>query len=160
MEFQRFPTNFSSIFGRTASDEATESEARKKVVWSSLPGLAFVVCRRFVLLLWLSKWLLNNACSAFFRCVPTSPPSCLKIPEQIVNICDFFSQDSSICFWTLFLYFFPKIFCDICSKSRGVWSLGKVDERLTEMILGFASRYACLGDLHKWAASRLQVACK
>ena len=30
----------------------------------------------------------------------------------------------------------------------------------TEMILGFASRYACLGDLDKWAASRLQVACK
>ena len=33
-------------------------------------------------------------------------------------------------------------------------------ERVTEMILGFASRYACLGDLDKWAASRLQVACK
>ena len=32
--------------------------------------------------------------------------------------------------------------------------------RGTEMILGFASRYACLGDLDKWAASRLQVACK
>ena len=30
----------------------------------------------------------------------------------------------------------------------------------TEMILGFASRYACLGDLDMWAASRLQVACK
>ena len=32
----------------------------------------------------------------------------------------------------------------------------------TEMILGFAinSRYACLGNLDKWAASRLQVACK
>ena len=30
----------------------------------------------------------------------------------------------------------------------------------TEMLLGFASRYACLGDLDKWAASRLQVACK
>ena len=30
----------------------------------------------------------------------------------------------------------------------------------TEMILGFASRYTCLGDLVKWAASRLQVACK
>ena len=30
----------------------------------------------------------------------------------------------------------------------------------TEIILGFASRYACLGDLNKWAASRLQVACK
>ena len=30
----------------------------------------------------------------------------------------------------------------------------------TEMILGFAGRYACLGDLDKWAASRLQVACK
>ena len=30
----------------------------------------------------------------------------------------------------------------------------------TEMILGFASGYACLGDLDKWAASRLQVACK
>ena len=29
-----------------------------------------------------------------------------------------------------------------------------------EMILEFASRYACLGDLDKWAASRLQVACK
>ena len=29
-----------------------------------------------------------------------------------------------------------------------------------EMILGFASRYACLGDLDKWAASRLQVACQ
>ena len=29
-----------------------------------------------------------------------------------------------------------------------------------EMILGFASRNACLGDLDKWAASRLQVACK
>jgi len=29
-----------------------------------------------------------------------------------------------------------------------------------EMILGFASRYAYLGDLDKWAASRLQVACK
>ena len=32
--------------------------------------------------------------------------------------------------------------------------------RNAEMILGFASRYACLGDLDKWAASRLQVACK
>ena len=31
---------------------------------------------------------------------------------------------------------------------------------VTEMILGFARRYACLGDLDKWAASRLQVACK
>ena len=31
---------------------------------------------------------------------------------------------------------------------------------ITEMILRFASRYACLGDLDKWAASRLQVACK
>ena len=30
----------------------------------------------------------------------------------------------------------------------------------TEMILGFASRYTFLGDLDKWAASRLQVACK
>ena len=30
----------------------------------------------------------------------------------------------------------------------------------SEMILGFASRYACLGDLDKWAAHRLQVACK
>ena len=30
----------------------------------------------------------------------------------------------------------------------------------TEMILGFATRYACLEDLDKWAASRLQVACK
>ena len=30
----------------------------------------------------------------------------------------------------------------------------------TKMILGFAGRYACLGDLDKWAASRLQVACK
>ena len=32
----------------------------------------------------------------------------------------------------------------------------------TEMILEFAidSRYACLGDLDKWAASKLQVACK
>ena len=30
----------------------------------------------------------------------------------------------------------------------------------SEMSLGFASRYACLGDLDKWAASRLQVACK
>ena len=30
----------------------------------------------------------------------------------------------------------------------------------TEMILGFASGYACLGDLDKWVASRLQVACK
>ena len=30
----------------------------------------------------------------------------------------------------------------------------------TEMILGLASGYACLGDLDKWAASRLQVACK
>ena len=32
--------------------------------------------------------------------------------------------------------------------------------RRTEMILGFASRYACLGDEDKWAASRLQVARK
>ena len=30
----------------------------------------------------------------------------------------------------------------------------------TEMILGFASRYACLGDLDKWAASKLRMACK
>ena len=30
----------------------------------------------------------------------------------------------------------------------------------TEMILAFASRYACLGDLDKWAAIRLQVGCK
>ena len=30
----------------------------------------------------------------------------------------------------------------------------------TEMILGFASRNACLEDLDKWAASRLQVACQ
>ena len=34
------------------------------------------------------------------------------------------------------------------------------NEGRAEMILGFASRYACLGDLDKWAASRLQVACK
>ena len=32
MDFRRFPTNFSSIFGRIACDEATESEARKRVV--------------------------------------------------------------------------------------------------------------------------------
>ena len=32
VDFPRFPTNFSSIFGRTARDEATESEARKRVV--------------------------------------------------------------------------------------------------------------------------------
>ena len=32
VDFRRFPTNFSSIFGRTACDEATESEARKRVV--------------------------------------------------------------------------------------------------------------------------------
>ena len=37
---------------------------------------------------------------------------------------------------------------------------GVVWESFIEMILGFASRYACLGDLDKWAASRLQVACK
>ena len=36
----------------------------------------------------------------------------------------------------------------------------KVDPDTTEMILGFAGRYACLGDLDKWAASKLQVACK
>ena len=41
----------------------------------------------------------------------------------------------------------------------------KVDEglsqiRSTEMILGIASRYACLEDLDKWAASRLQVGYK
>ena len=32
VDFQRFPTNFSSIFCRTACDEATELEARKRVV--------------------------------------------------------------------------------------------------------------------------------
>ena len=32
MDFRRLPTKFSSIFGRTACDEATESEARRKVV--------------------------------------------------------------------------------------------------------------------------------
>ena len=32
VDFRRFATNFSSIFGRTACDEATESEARKRVV--------------------------------------------------------------------------------------------------------------------------------
>ena len=50
----------------------------------------------------------------------------------------------------------------MCSMVPSDWA-GKIcphsDDR-TEMILGFASRYACLGDLDKWAASRLQVACK
>ena len=32
MDFRRFPTKFALIFGRTACDEATESEARRKVV--------------------------------------------------------------------------------------------------------------------------------
>ena len=31
---------------------------------------------------------------------------------------------------------------------------------IAEMILGFTSRYACLGDLDQCAASGLQVACK
>ena len=39
-------------------------------------------------------------------------------------------------------------------------NLASGDVLVTEMILGFVSRYACVGDLDKWAASRLQVVCK
>ena len=46
------------------------------------------------------------------------------------------------------------------SKAAASESRRDASDSETEMILGFASRYACLGDLDKWAASRLQVACK
>ena len=44
------------------------------------------------------------------------------------------------------------------NENETKWTTGEYT--YAEMILGFASRYACLGDLDKWAASRLQVACQ
>ena len=75
MDFRRFSNDFSSIFVRAVCDEGTKAESQKGVAWSSAHVLALALCSRFVLLENLSKWLSNFARSAFFRCVPTSPPS-------------------------------------------------------------------------------------
>ena len=49
--------------------------------------MALAFCRRFVLLARLPKWLSNIACSAFFRCVPTSSPSVLHTAFNAVLTC-------------------------------------------------------------------------
>ena len=70
--------DFRSIFRRFSPQllaTKPESEAQKRVVRSMLPDLALALCIRFVLLVHLWKCHSNVTCSAFFRCVPTSPPS-------------------------------------------------------------------------------------
>ena len=54
-DFHQSSNDFSSIFARADCDEATASEAQKRVVRSSPPDLALALCSRFVLLVRLSK---------------------------------------------------------------------------------------------------------
>ena len=72
--FERFFVDFRSR--RVRRRHAAESQ--KGVVRSSPRVLALASRSRFVLPVRLSKWLANVACSVFFRCVPTSPPSINK----------------------------------------------------------------------------------
>ena len=84
--FRGFSIVFAWIFAETACDEDTESESQKGVARSSLRVLALALCSRFVLPVRLSKWLANVTCSAFFRCVPTSPPSIFNLVNTVLKI--------------------------------------------------------------------------
>ena len=75
MDFRACSNDLPSIFARAACDEGKKAESQKGDAGSSAHVLALALCNRFVLLARLSKWHANIACSAFFRCVPTSSPS-------------------------------------------------------------------------------------